>query len=503
MKKLILFFLLPFIFGKTYGQKTFERRDSTDLGLICCPSSQTILQTLDKGYISGGLLVQGTNARYYWERLDSNGYFQSGYAFGYWADSYLHSISLTRDSGFIICGNASASWFPMGVIKINSNGVPVWHKIFGLSGCDLYGFCARQTLDGNYIIAGSKHCFGIWDAELTKLDSIGNTIWSKTYGSVLSREYFFDIIETEDSGYVAVGSSDQGIAQIFIIRTDSDGDTIWTKRFQDGFNFSEGVSLTKTFDHGFVIACSPKSTWSGPFGSALIKIDSAGNLVWKKDFGAGDSLFINNVVQTSDSGFIFSGVFENTYSGCIVKTNFNGDTLWSKSLKPYIYGGICQTSDNGYAVAGSSCYTFKTDEFGNTQCWSQPLNIGISYSGLTPIYDTVNVFPDSLPLLTLGVDSYAFNPYEIIICNSVGVPELHPNTIQYNISPNPSRNILQIDSEIEIYKIEIYDGYGRLLKKYSHVSFKSTIDISDLNPTIYFIKVFTPSGNSTSKFIKQ
>ncbi len=86
------------------------------------------------------------------------------------------------------------------------------------------------------------------------------------------------------------------------------------------------------------------------------------------------------VEQTNDGGFIIAGNTDffgsGGYDAWILKTDANGDTLWSKT-----YGGIndddaqCirQTSDGGYIVAGKKhepgendkAWVFKTDNTGN------------------------------------------------------------------------------------------------------------------------------------------
>lgn len=69
------------------------------------------------------------------------------------------------------------------------------------------------------------------------------------------------------------------------------------------------------------------------------------------------------------------------------------------------------------------------------------------------------------------------------------------------IYPNPLNNILNIDSSnIELKKISIYNTVGQLIK--NNFGYENTIDVSNLKPGTYFIKIETSEGKQTQKFIK-
>ena len=66
---------------------------------------------------------------------------------------------------------------------------------------------------------------------------------------------------------------------------------------------------------------------------------------------------------------------------------------------------------------------------------------------------------------------------------------------EIKISPNPVIDFLQINSEKEIDKIEIFSTLGL---KVLETEWKEKIDVSGLSPGIYFVKI----GNAMNKFIK-
>lgn len=72
--------------------------------------------------------------------------------------------------------------------------------------------------------------------------------------------------------------------------------------------------------------------------------------------------------------------------------------------------------------------------------------------------------------------------------------------LEYTIYPNPASDILNIninDQFIENYRFTIFDIYGRVF--IDETSQQSTLDISGLNPGIYFIRISNSKGTNTTK----
>ena len=87
------------------------------------------------------------------------------------------------------------------------------------------------------------------------------------------------------------------------------------------------------------------------------------------------------------------------------------------------------------------------------------------------------------------------------IINSI--PDFDEQEIKINIYPNPADNYLQVNIEgnnISNYQYEIFDSFGRIHQ--SNISTDSPIDISNLSPGIYFIRINYPGKKAvTKKFI--
>lgn len=235
-----------------------------------------------------------------------------------------------------------------------------------------------KTKAGGYAFTGSYDVDGFFSNEcyLVATDETGDTLWAKTYGSKVETEAFksvtgsgneaFDLLQTNDDGFLFIGERHEivgGQSDVYAVKTDKDGQLLWGKVYggpQDDY----GYAVTQTEDNGFIIAGFTESFGAGIRDLYLIKIDSAGELLWTKTFGGTsiDSAF--SMQETSDGGIIITGFtfsFSDSSDIYVLRCDANGDILWQKT-----YGGasneigysIIETLDGGYIICG------ETESFG-------------------------------------------------------------------------------------------------------------------------------------------
>jgi len=81
--------------------------------------------------------------------------------------------------------------------------------------------------------------------------------------------------------------------------------------------------------------------------------------------------------------------------------------------------------------------------------------------------------------------------------------QIVPNKPQVKLYPNPSKNLLRLDAQEKISKIEIYDILGKAIKSYSCQDDCSTIAIKELSKGTYLLSItFQNNVVWNSKFIK-
>ena len=307
------------------------------------------------------------------------------------------SLQQTTDGGFIIAGFTNS--FGAGVsdvylIKANENGDTLWTKSYGGIAND-QGYSVQQTSDGGYIITGIVYSFGAggWDVYLIKTNTTGDIVWNKTFGGP-DFDCGRSVDQTSDEGYIITGytkSFGAGNNDVYLIRTDSLGDTLWTKTFGGALN-DYGYSVQQTNDLGYIVAGKTYSFGAGSSDVYLIKTDANGNTIWTKSFGGTLPDAGNSVQQTSDGGYIITGeTFSfgaGSYDVYLIKTNINGDLLWSKTYGESdgidIGDFVRQTTDGGYIITGQTTsfgattaevLLLKVDSTGNTVWSPEPLKI--------------------------------------------------------------------------------------------------------------------------------
>ena len=369
---------LMFIVGFTFAQApdTLWSKTYGGPGADYCRS---VLQTSDGGYALIGLTTSfgagGWDA--YLVKTDSNGDTIWTKTFGGPQFDDGWDIQQTLDKGYIIVGRSSSfgsSAMDVYLIRTDSLGDTIWTRTYGGSDWD-EAYSVRQTQDSGFIIAGVTESFGSGEMKLylIKTDSLGDTLWTRNYGDGESSYTAWSVQESADKGYVIAGYVDHHpvYADVYLMRTDSLGDTIWTRYYGGALN-DYSYDLNNTFDGGYIVGGRTSSYGMGMYDFYLIRTDSLGDTLWTKTYGGPIWDGCRSVQQTSDSGYIvvgwtdsFGQIFE--YDIYVVKTDFNGNIMWSSILggsdSDYGYS-VVQTSDLGYAIAGFTfSFGFTAGEF--------------------------------------------------------------------------------------------------------------------------------------------
>jgi hypothetical protein len=209
-----------------------------------------------------------------------------------------------------------------------------WVKVFGGSQ-DESANKVLNTNDGGLVLIGTTSSNdgdfrgmnkGGIDIFVIKLDSHGDVQWKKTYGGS-ELDGGTSITTTPDGGYVLTGytySNDgdfkgmnKGDADVLVIKLDSNGDIQWKKVF-GGSQSDEAVSAAVT-QEGEIILMGGTSSNDGDFSGMnkgsedifVFRMDSSGTLLWKKLIGGLDFDVSSSSIVTADGGMVLTGF---TYS---------------------------------------------------------------------------------------------------------------------------------------------------------------------------------------------
>ena len=176
-----------------------------------------------------------------------------------------------------------------------------------------------QTQDGGYVMVGKTTGFGTGYAKtntagdnlsMSKVDENGNTEWTKAYGGDLE-DIATGVVENSDGSLVMVGNtssySEDGNTDIFIIKTDASGNVTWFKTLGDAGDEYANTIVIDTVNGGYVIGGSTNSTGSGGTDAYVAKIDGSGNFVWANAYGGTGEDAINDGKIDGSGNFIWAG----------------------------------------------------------------------------------------------------------------------------------------------------------------------------------------------------
>lgn len=268
------------------------------------------IETSDGGLLLGGMSATVYPGHYIFLKTDANGDFlwahkvltpiydgvqslfetANGFVFG---SDQIGKLSLDGDSVLwrsrIFSGNGTAAavapapggylavgtgnnllpsaGLNLGVIRVDLNGNVLWNKAIGGGDTDFGQACAA-TQDGGVMVAGWTRSFvagGVILGFMSKLDSAGSLLWTKTYGNANSSSFIHDIMEMPNGDFMVTGAYEDSL---MLMRTDAAGNPLWAKNYGGGY----GQSLEQTSDGGFFISAHER--W---YDMVLLKTDSLGN----------------------------------------------------------------------------------------------------------------------------------------------------------------------------------------------------------------------------------
>ena len=295
-------------------------------------------------------------------------------------------VKVTNDGGYAITGffeNSGANGADVFLIKTDQNGDTLWTRTYGGPGDD-GGRSVQQTNDGGYIICGFAASFGD-HIYLIKTDPNGDTLWTKLYSSQGAQEGDL-VIQTSDGGYLISGRTDAGFNNSIIIKTDSSGDTLWTRSYEGITFIIRTYSILETNDGGYILAGYAEGSATNINDMFLVKTNQQGDTLWTKTYGGTFDEQGRCVRQTTDGGYIVAGStygngfgLEDIYA---VRTDNTGNVIWSKR-----YGGpaddygyyVVLADDGGFYIAGQTesftannqdGYLIQVDSSGNL-LWSK------------------------------------------------------------------------------------------------------------------------------------
>jgi len=254
------------------------------------------------------------------------------------------------------------------VARVDTLGKEIWNSIIGGVGNDhLYGVVASR--DSGYLLVGSTardRSVGI-NGWLVKLDSIGEQMWTRSFGhpESIKGDFFSSIQSVPTGGYLISGytaSFGAGRYDGWLVKIDEGGNEEWSRTY--GGEGKDFIGQPLLLDHGgFLIAGGIQPLADGKKMGWLFKLDSLGSEVWSKYYE--DVSQIKSLVPFQSDGYLMLGnllSIEDANSDIwLCRIDKWGEKVWDKVLggKERDHGLGIYVIDSGYRIIAS------TNSFGN------------------------------------------------------------------------------------------------------------------------------------------
>ncbi len=276
-----------------------------------------------------------------------------------------YSVQQTEDKGFIITGQITPAEDGGGELylaKVDQAGNLEWERNLGGAG-RAAGYCARQTADGGYIVAGQIARGGRNEAYLVKTDRRGELEWERFYGDGGGENLLF-VDSASNGGYIAAGwtESHNNRRELYLLKVNAQGRKQWASNFCGGSR-STGSYVLETGDGflaaGWVSGSEEGSGFAGERDIYLVRVDPAGKPVWEQALGgAGDE--VGFLVQPEKEGdYVVAGQSFSYASGTtsvyLAGVDPEGRKKWEKNIdsnESYLGLSVHPAREGGFLILG-------------------------------------------------------------------------------------------------------------------------------------------------------
>jgi hypothetical protein len=272
----------------------------------------------------------------------------------------------TKDSSFFIFGTSSS--FVNGtsnfyLMKIDSTGFFDWSKSFGGNGIE-QGNAIAMKPNGHYLLTGYSNSYGNggYDILNIEIDSLGNEIWLKKHGGS-DWDYAFDNTILPNGNSIITGSTfsiGNGNQDGFLMMLDNNGDSLWMKSY--GNNDEDVLRKTILTSTGLLVSIGFTTETNGDKDFYVVKTDLNGDTLWTKKYGTTSNDEGFAICETIKGTYILAGYSEGVGAGgkegFYFETDTNGIMIWNQNYgitQDEIFNAICiKPNENRFFAAWES-----------------------------------------------------------------------------------------------------------------------------------------------------
>ncbi|MBL7980474.1 MAG: T9SS type A sorting domain-containing protein [Flavobacteriales bacterium] len=360
-----------------------------------------------------------------------------------------------------------------------------------------------------------------------RVDSLLEPVWTWR----IERSGGFQFIKELPNGDLLAGIN-MDTAGVVVARMDADGNFLWTKSYMRPGGMIHDALIES--DDSFIITGYTDSTqllFTQPLPASfqpklfMMKLDGAGEVQWCKGWYSTPFLWYtgrpSKIRRTLDGQYAMLatlGVPQNNfhYHPFLMKTDTNGDTLWTRAVGEdgyvYIAQDLLAHSDGSYMLSGiiygnlpgnASKFIYKTDSLGRFDCLEHPNPLQVA--DLFPadssfvLTSTTSVATATTILVNDSIlDPSIFTTYDACTFATNLPPRMERHT-PMSVRPNPNTGTFTLSFASPLMAdsyYSVYDTMGKLLfeQRLQPGQESEAVDLSRFGKGIFLVRVSAAQG---------
>ena len=327
--------------------------------------------------------------------------------------NFSEAIALvkTPSNGYFIGGHTMDG--SLIILKLDSNGNTIFNKSFGTKNYDRMSNLIELS-DGGVLAVGSSTTtrstsdnifqtgLGLNDIILTRFNRDGNMLWSKKFGTEYD-DVGIDAVEARDGSILVLSTTSYDKHKdVTLMRVSQTGDKIWLKHYESE-NLITPHKIIKLRDGNFLVSLSQKDDMKRD-QVRLIKFDLQKNVIIDNIISTTYASGLKDIKEYSDGTIVGVGYVKDTFNtdALVMMCDSNLEMLYQEHYGEENYDMLNAVTilENSQAAA-AGIYTYKDEQ--NSNMWIVKINRDATIAQTST--KSLNVYDALLELFANEIDA--------------------------------------------------------------------------------------------------